>query len=132
VNDGAINARLRELYSRYIEVLEGGDAEEALEVGVEILEELLLLTRKHVLESIANPAVKEVAIGVLLHYERELSFVRGAREALRSTPPLYAAAAAEKALETLSSCINGLFNFAVGALLVLADVFSCISLQQLS
>ncbi len=128
----AVNARLRELYSKYVEVLEAGDAEKALEVGVEILEQLLLLTRKSVLDSIANPSVKEVAAEILLHYERELSFVKGAREALRSTPPLYAAAVAERALETLSSCINGLFNFAVGALLVIADVFSCVGLQQLS
>jgi len=124
--DKTVNARLRELHSKYVEVLEGGDAEKALEIGIEILEELLLLTRRHVLENIANPAVRELAAEVLLHYERNLSFVKGTREALRSSPPLYAAAVAERALETLSSCINGLFNFTVGALLVLADLFSCL------
>ena len=116
------NVKLRELYNSYIEVLKMGDAEKALETGVKVLEELLILARRNILESIVNPTVKEIAVEILLHYEKELSFIKGAREAVRSMPPLYTATVADRALENLSSCINGLFNFAVGALLVMADV----------
>lgn len=132
VSTESFNVKLRELYNSYIEVLEMGDVEKALETGVKVLEELLTLTRKNVLESIANPAVKEMAVEILLHYEKELSFVKGAREAVRSMPPLYTTTVADRALETLSSCINGLFNFAVGALLVIADLLSYADHQALS
>lgn len=120
----SFNAKLRELYNSYVELLESGNVEEALETGVKILEELLLLTKKNVIDNIANPIVKEVASEVLVQYEKELSFVKGAREAARTMPPLYAAVVADRALETLSNCINGLFNFAMGALIVIADLLS--------
>ncbi|MCS7104451.1 MAG: hypothetical protein NZ954_02650 [Thermofilaceae archaeon] len=118
----SINVKLRELYKEYVNVLEEGDAERAIETGVKILEELLSITRKNVLESLSNPFLKELALNILLQYERELSFVRGAQEAVKSMPPLYASDVTDKALETLSSSINGLFNFTVGALIVIADV----------
>ncbi|MCX8181152.1 MAG: hypothetical protein N3E41_07250 [Thermofilaceae archaeon] len=118
----SINVKLRELYNKYVNVLEEGDAEGAIETGVKILEELLSITRRNVLESLSNPFLKELALNILLQYERELSFVRGAQEAVKSMPPLYASDVTDKALETLSSSINGLFNFTVGALIVIADV----------
>lgn len=127
-----INTKLRELYNEYVDVLEEGDAEKAIEAGVKILEELLSITRRNVLESLSNPFLKELALNILLQYERELSFVRGAREAVKSMPLLYASDVTDKALETLSNSINGLFNFTVGALIVIADVVTSIRAMALS
>lgn len=120
-----LNVKLKSLYTRYEEIARQGDFERALEAGLEIFNELLLFVRSNVVDALANPLVREVALGVLIEYERGLSFVKGAREAFRSAPPLYASSIAEQTLEALNLYLNGLFNFAVGALLVIADLSSC-------
>ncbi|MEM0024185.1 MAG: hypothetical protein QXG48_02320 [Thermofilaceae archaeon] len=119
-----LNAKLKGLYSKYEEISCQGDFESALEAGLEIFNELLTFVKANVVDALANPFVREVALGVLIEYERGLSFVKGAREAFRSAPPLYASSIAEQTLEALNLYLNGLFNFAVGALLIMADLSS--------
>lgn len=119
-----LNAKLHNLYSRYEEVAGRGDLREALETGVEILDELLEFVKVCILGVITNPMVREVATRVLIEYERGLSFVKGAREAIRSAPPLYATGMLERTLRALDDYINGLFNFMMGALIVVADLTS--------
>lgn len=121
---GELQTKLKNLYSRYEEVAREGDFEKALETGVEIFNELLEFVKTNIVGALANPLVREVALSVLIEYERGLSFVKGAREAFRSAPPLYASSIAEQTLEALNLYLNGLFNLAVGALLVIADVSS--------
>lgn len=118
------NVKLKDLYSRYEEVRKQGDYQTALATGVEILGELIEFTKSNILCLFANPIVKEVATEILIEYERGLSFVRGACEAARSAPLLYAPGLAERAMEVLDAFINGLFNFAMGALLVVAELSS--------
>lgn len=118
------NAKLRDLYARYEEVAQQMDFENALEVGLEIFNELLAFVKSNVVSALTNPLIREVALSVLIEYERGLSFVKGAREAFRSAPPLYASSIAEQTLEALNLYLNGLFNFALGALVVMADLSS--------
>lgn len=118
------NVKLKDLYSKYEEVCKQGNYEAALATGVEILSELIEFTRSNILCLFANPIVKEVATEILIEYERGLSFVKGASEAARSAPLLYAPGLAEKAIEALDAYINGLFNFAMGALLIVAELSS--------
>ncbi|MEM1668388.1 MAG: hypothetical protein QXE91_03995, partial [Thermofilaceae archaeon] len=89
-----LNAKLKGLYSKYEEISRQGDFESALEAGLEIFNELLTFVKANVVDALANPFVREVALGVLIEYERGLSFVKGAREAFRSAPPLYASSIA--------------------------------------
>jgi len=119
-----LNAKLHELYSRCEKAYQEGDLEEALERGVEILDELLNFARSNVVGVLTNPSIREVANRVLIEYERGLAYVKGAQEVARSTSPLYTAELLEKALGVLNACINGLFNFTVGALIVMAELAS--------
>jgi len=119
-----LNVKLHELYSRCEEAYQEGDLEEALERGIEILDELLNFARSNVVGALTNPSIREVANRVLIEYERGLAYVKGAQEVARSTSPLYTAELLEKALSVLSACINGLFNFTVGALIVMAELAS--------
>lgn len=118
----ALNEKAKELYNKYIEVLENCDVESALETGLALMEMLLEAAKTRVLASLSNPSVKEIAYYIISQYEKETSFVKGAREATRTLSPLYATEVLDKALNNLSLSINGLLNFIVGALIMLADI----------
>ncbi|MCD6356950.1 MAG: hypothetical protein DRJ96_02190 [Thermoprotei archaeon] len=119
-----VDGKLKQLYNEYREAVSSGDLDRAVDSGVRVLEELLEVARSWVVARITHPLVREAALDVLAHYERALSFVKGAREAVSGLPPIYSAGVKEEALEVLMSSVNGLFNFVVGALLVVADVLA--------
>ncbi|MEM1508809.1 MAG: hypothetical protein QXY49_03705 [Thermofilaceae archaeon] len=123
-----VSVKVRNLYSKYTEAIETGNLDEAIDIGLNVYEELLELVKKNVVPSLSTPSVREIILNVIAHYERELSFVKGAREAVYKMPSIYAISVKEKALETLSYGINGLFNFSIGALLVAADLYACMNL----
>lgn len=122
-----MDCKLKRLYTEYSEAVSSGDLDRAVDSGVRVLEELLEVARKHVISRVAYPPVREAALDVLSHYERALSFVKGAREAVNGLPPLYSAGVKEAALDVLVSSVNGLFNFVVGALLVVADILATLN-----
>ncbi len=118
-----LHGRLSELYSRY-ETLRASNEGEALEVGISILSELLDFVKREIVPVFTSPAVRDAVMTIVLEYEKGLSFVRGTAEAAYSAPPLYAPEMIERALSSLDTYISGLFNFAMGALLVLAELTS--------
>ena len=124
---GCLNLKVRALYEEYAEAVETGELDKAIEAGIKILEELLEVAKKNVLSAMTTPALREIALNILAHYEQELSYVKGAREAAQSMPAIYAVGVEEKALEVLSRSVNGLFNFVLGALLAIADISSCLN-----
>lgn len=122
-----ISVRVHNLYGRYVEAVETGNLDEAIGIGLNVFEELLELVKKTVVPGLSTPSIREIVLNVIAHYERELSFVKGAREAVYKMPSIYAISVKEKALEILSYNMNGLFNFLVGALLISADIYACMN-----
>jgi len=117
-----IALEFKELYERYVEALENDDLDKAIEVGVEIMEDLLNAAENLVLPRITNPHVREITVNILGHHQKALAYVKGAREAVEATPDTYARKAKEKATDTLSAGINSLFGFILGALVTLVDL----------
>ncbi len=115
-------SEFKELYEKYSEALESRDLDRALEIGVEIMEDLLEAAQSVVLPAIVNPRVREIAVNILGHHERALAYVKGAREAVRDAPSEYTVKAKERAAETLSAGINSLFGFILGVLVALTDL----------
>ncbi len=118
------NEKLQELYREYVEAVSKNDYDRALELGSEIVEELLRLAHEYVIPSLTTPLARSVASKIVSHHEKALAFVKGAREAAKSTPVLYSFGVKEKAVEVLTATINGLFSFVMGALIVLSDILA--------
>lgn len=117
-----VNKRIRDMYEKYNEALSNNNYDAALEVGTRMVEELLRIYEEIVMPVLTDPRVREVAREILSFHEQMLAFVRGTREALRNMPVIYSFGAKEKAVEALTSSINGLFNFVLGSLVVLAEL----------
>ena len=115
-------AEFRELYERYSAAVEKEDFDEAIKVGIEIMEDLLKATESVVLQSLMNPKVREVAVSIIGHHERALAYVKGAKEAVEGAPSEFSQRAKEKVTETLSASINSLFGFLLGVLVVFTDL----------
>ncbi|MCD6563029.1 MAG: hypothetical protein J7K23_03805 [Thermoproteales archaeon] len=119
-----INAEIKKLYEKYNNALSNNEYDIALSIGIEIIEKLLDTTNTYVIANLSNPYVKEVAQGIISYHEKTLAFVKGTQEALKTMPPIYSFDAKEKAIESLTSSINGLFSFLLGSLIILADILS--------
>ena len=115
-------AEFRELYEKYSAAIEKKDFDEAIRVGIKILEDLLKVAESVVLRSLMNPRVREVAVSIIGHHERALAYVKGAKEAVEGAPLEFSQRAKEKATETLSASINSLFGFLLGILVVFTDL----------
>ncbi len=125
-----INAEIKKLYEKYNLALSNNDYDTALSIGIEIIEKLLDTTNTYVIANLTNPYIKEVAKGIISYHEKTLAFVKGTQEALKTMPPIYSFDAKEKAIESLTSSINGLFSFLLGSLVILADILSTNNVSQ--
>jgi len=117
-----VNEELRKLYDEYMSLVASGDYYKSIRLGVEILEKLLGIARQAVLNKLTSPAAREATLSILAHHEQALSFVKGAQEAVNKLPPIYAIGISEEVVNILTSSINGLFSFVMGALVVVTDV----------
>ncbi|OYT31952.1 MAG: hypothetical protein B6U94_01300 [Thermofilum sp. ex4484_79] len=119
-----INVEIKKLYKQYNTAISSNDYDKALVIGIEIIEKLLNTTDKYVISNLSNPSIKEIAKGIVSYHEKTLAYVKGTREALKTMPLIYSFDAKEKAIESLTTSINGLFSFLLGSLVVLADILS--------
>ena len=119
-----INVEIKKLYEQYNTAISSNDYDKALVIGIEIIEKLLNTTDKYVISNLSNPSIKEIAKGIVSYHEKTLAYVKGTREALKTMPLIYSFDAKEKAIESLTTSINGLFSFLLGSLVVLADILS--------
>ena len=122
---------MRAMYEDYLTAISSGELDRAIGIGLDILDKLLEVAKDTVLARITAPAAREAALSVLSHHERALSFVRGAQEAVGTLPPLYSIGVKEEVLEVLTSSINGLFSFVLGALVVIADIIAAASMREI-
>jgi len=126
-----VNDELRAMYEEYLTAISSGELDRAMGIGLSMLDKLLKVAKDTVLTRITTPAAREAALSVLSHHERALSFVRGAQEAVGSLPPVYSIGVKEEVLEVLTSSINGLFSFVLGALVVIADIVAAASTREI-
>ena len=119
-----INVEIKKLYEQYNTAISSNDYDKALVIGIEIIEKLLNTTDKYVISNLSNPSIKEIAKGIVSYHEKTLAYVKGTREALKTMPLIYSIDAKEKAIESLTTSINGLFSFLLGSLVVLTDILS--------
>jgi len=111
-----------ELNREYNEAVAKGKYDEAIDLGIKAMNLLLDVVRKRILESLTSQTAIEIVSDIINYYEKGLAYVEGLREASRKVPLLYAYEAKERALETLARDIRELFSFALGALVMLAEI----------
>ncbi|RLE75401.1 MAG: hypothetical protein DRJ56_05795 [Thermoprotei archaeon] len=118
------NARIKRMYSDYSKAVSESRYERAVEVGTSILRDLLDVARNVVAASLRSPEARRIVEDIIACHEKYLGYVEGVREAVSELPPLYTFEARERAIDTLSSSIQELFSFILGALVVIADLQS--------
>jgi len=118
----SVNEELRKMYEEYMDLVAKGDYQRSIKIGVGMLERLLEIARRAVLDRLTSSAAREATLQILAHHEQTLSFVKGAQEAVNNLPLIYAIGISEEVTHVLTSSINGLFSFVMGALIVITDV----------
>lgn len=117
------NAKIRKMYSDYSRAIAENRYEYAIKLGTGILRELLKVVREHVISSLKNTEIRGIVEDILAQHEKNLGYVEGIEEAVNEVPPLYSYEMREKAITTLSSSIQELFSFILGALMVITDLY---------
>ena len=118
------NAKIKKLYADYNRAIAENKYERAIEVGIGILKELLEVARSHVISNLRSIEVRGIVEDILAHHEKNLGYVEGIEEAISELPPLYSYEMRERAITALSSSIQELFSFILGALMVIVDIYS--------
>jgi len=117
------NVKIKRMYSDYSKAIAENKYEHAIEIGVNILKELLRVTREYIISSLRTIEVRKIIEDILAHHEKNLGYVEGIEEAISDLPSLYSYEIRERAITTLSSSIQELFSFVLGALIVIADLY---------
>jgi len=118
------NEKFRRMYAKYNEAVNRRDYDEAIKLGKDMLNDLLAIARKYILENLNNPTIRSLVEDILTYHEKNLGYVEGTEEAIEDIPLLFTFEAKERILSTLAPSIQELFSFILGALLVLADIRS--------
>ncbi|MCD6368627.1 MAG: hypothetical protein J7L38_02380 [Thermoproteales archaeon] len=98
-----------------------GNHDEAIKMGEEMIRMLLNILKEKIVSKLTNPITLQIVDDIIKYYERELSYVKGIKEASSSIPLLYSYQAKERALETLARDVEELFSLVLGALLILSE-----------
>jgi len=122
----AFNERIKRLYADYNRAVDENRYAVAIRIGKEILNDLLTVAREQLIPNVHNPEIRRLIEDIVRYHEKNLGYVEATEDAAENVPPLYQFEIRERALGTLSSSIQELFSFILGAMLVLADVNSTV------
>ena len=119
------NKSLEDLYKEFIELQEkynkavkSGAYDNAIDIGERLLERLLSTLKKDIRPILKSQIAMKIVDNVANYHEKNLAYVKGIKSASSKIPFIYSFEAKERALETLSTDIQALFNFILGALVI--------------
>ncbi|MEZ0345013.1 MAG: hypothetical protein ABWK01_00410 [Infirmifilum sp.] len=118
---------LSELMKRYIQqfndYITKKDYDAAVELGLQVLEKLLKIANEEIIANLSDPNLVKIGEEVLKNYESAYSYAIGVRNALKYvSSPLYALGEKEQLVGLIASSVSELFNFIMGALLIVASL----------
>ena len=116
------NVKIKKMYSDYNRAIAENKYEYAIELGTGILRELLKVAREYIISSLRSVEIRGIVEDILAQHEKSLGYVEGIEEVVNEIPPLYSYEMREKAITTLSSSIQELFSFILGALMIITDL----------
>ena len=120
------NKEFKKMYFNYNKAVSENDYDTAIEIGEKILQGLIKISREYILSSMHSETIKSLIEDIIVFHEKNLAYIQGTREAVKSMPVLFTFDAKERAVEILSSSISEFFSFILGALIILADIESMV------
>ena len=118
------NSKMKKLYADYNKAINEKKYEYAIKIGKDILRDLLKIAKEQLISNLRSLEIRKIVEDIINYHEKNLGYVEGIEEAMRNVPLIYSYEIKERALATLSSSIQELFSFILGALMIITDINS--------
>ncbi|AKG39136.1 MAG: hypothetical protein ACP5II_07505 [Infirmifilum sp.] len=119
---GELSEMMRSYTRKFSEYVARKDYDSAIQLGLQVLEKLLKIASEEIIANISDPSVAKIGQEILKNYESTLSYVSGVMNGLKYVSPIYALGEKEQLVGLVASSVSELFNFIMGALLIVASI----------
>lgn len=119
---GELSEMMRDYTQRFSEYIARKDYDSAIQLGLGVLEKLLRIANEEIIANISDPNIVKIGESILKNYESTVSYVTGVMNGLKYVSPIYALGEKEQLVGLIASSVSELFNFIMGALLIVASI----------
>ncbi len=117
-----LSEMMKNYTQKFSEHLARRDYDSAIPLGLQVLEALLKIANEEIVGALQDPDLVKVGKDILKNYENIISYVKGSLNTLKYVSPIYAIGEKEQLVELIASSVSELFNFVMGALLIVASI----------
>lgn len=117
-----LNTLMKDYVQKFSASIAKRDYDSAITMGLNVLEKLLKIASEEIISNLSDPALVKIGEEILKNHESTLSYVNGVLNGLRYVSPIYALSEKEQLVQIISSSVSELFNFIMGALLIVASI----------